>query len=214
MTALLKGERAGVDYEIEITERDSPVVVLALHGGAVEPGTDALARAVAGKEFSLYVFRSLDAAKGRLHHVTSHRFDEPRCLALAHRSRVALSIHGHDGAPPWVFPGGRNAALRKMVMDALIRNEMPVRFAPRLMGLHRRNVVNLPEGAGVQLEVTWGLRSELVAPLSMEGWAEGRITARGKAFAGALREVFLAVGAAGTAGKRAAPSKALAGEEN
>ncbi|MFQ5915576.1 MAG: poly-gamma-glutamate hydrolase family protein, partial [Nitrospinota bacterium] len=190
-------ERSGEDYEIEVLERGSPVLVLALHGGAVEPGSDVLARAVAGEEFNFYAFRSLDPAKGRLHHVTSHRFDEPRCLALAKGCRVALSIHGHDGAPPWVFPGGRNGALRKMVMDALIRRDIPVRFAPRLMGLHRKNVVNLPRTAGVQLEVTWGLLSESVSPLSAERWAEGRLTDRGKAFAGALRDVMLAVGETG-----------------
>lgn len=194
MTALMKAERAGVDYEIEVIERDSPVAVLALHGGAIEPGTDTLARAVAGEEFSFYAFRSLAPEKGRLHHVTSHRFDEPRCLALARRSRVALSIHGHDGATPWVFPGGRNPALRRMVMDALIRSRVPVRFSPRLMGLHPRNVVNLPETAGVQIEVTWGLRSESVSPLSVPRWQEGRLTDRGRAFAAALHEVLRAVG--------------------
>jgi phage replication-related protein YjqB (UPF0714/DUF867 family) len=193
MMALLKTEREGVDYEIESIERGSPVAVLALHGGAIEPGTDVLARAVAGDEFGFYAFRSLAPEKGRLHHVTSHRFDEPVCTALAGRSRVALSIHGHDAAPPWVFPGGRNAALRKMVMDALIRIGVPVRFAPRLMGLHRRNAVNLAKAAGVQIEVTWGLRSDLVAPLSVEGWADGRLTERGRVFTGALRKVLLDV---------------------
>lgn len=202
MTALMKAERAGVDYEIEVIERDSPVVVLALHGGAVEPGTDTLARAVAGEEFSFYAFRSLAPEKGRLHHVTSHRFDEPRCLALVRRSRVALSIHGHDGATPWVFPGGRNPALRRMVMDALIRSRVPVRFSPRLMGLHPKNIVNLPEAAGVQLEVTWGLRSEMVSPLSLEDGSGGRLTEEGEGFAGALRGVLRAVkgGAASLAG--------------
>ena len=193
MTALLERERDGVDYEIETIERDSPVAVLAVHGGTIEPGTDALARAVAGEAFSFYAFRSLVPEKGRLHHVTSHRFDEARCVALARRARVALSIHGHDGAPPWVFPGGRNMPLRKIVMDALIRRGVPVRFAPRLMGLHRKNVVNLPREAGVQLEVTWGLRAQLVAPLSVETWARGRLTGRGRDFAGALREALSAV---------------------
>ena len=197
MTALLEGEREGVDYEIETIERDSPVAVLAVHGGAIEPGTDALARAVAGEAFSFYAFRSLVPKKGRLHHVTSHRFDEARCVALARRARVALSIHGHDGAPPWVFPGGRNMGLRKMVMDALIRRGVPVRFAPRLMGLHRKNVVNLPRDAGVQIEVTWGLRTQLVAPLSVDTWAGGRLTRRGLAFVDALREALSAAGGGG-----------------
>ena len=190
MTALLEGERDGVDYEIEINQRNSSVVVLAIHGGAIEPGTDVLARAVAGESFSFYAFRSLDPTKGRLHHVTSHRFDEPQCLALVKRSRIALSIHGHDGAPPWVFPGGRNAAFRKVVMDALITKEVPVRFSPRLMGLHPRNVVNLPEAAGVQIEFTWGLRSELISPLSVDEWAEARLTDRGEMVAEALRDAF------------------------
>ena len=84
--------------------------------------------------------------------------------------------------------------LRKIVMDALIRRGVPVRFAPRLMGLHRKNVVNLPREAGVQLEVTWGLRAQLVAPLSVETWARGRLTRRGLAFVDALREALSAVG--------------------
>lgn len=203
MTALLEKEIEGVDFEIEMVERSSSVAVLALHGGAIEPGTDILARAVAGENFSFYAFRSRVPDKGRLHHVTSHRFDEPRCQSLARRARVALSIHGHDGAPPWVFPGGRNMGLRKMIMDALIRRGVPVRFAPRLRGMHRRNVVNLPETAGVQLEVTWGLRQEWVNPLSVEAWAEGRLTDRGAEVVSSLRHVLRAADG-GTAGSRAA----------
>lgn len=184
MTALLRGERAGWDYAIEWVRRDSPILVLAPHGGAIEEGTDTLARAIAGEDFSFYTFRSLRAEKARLHHVTSHRFDEPHCLELLRASALALSIHGYDAVLPVVFPGGRNMALRKLMMDALIRGGFPVRFHRRLMGLEPRNPVNLPAWAGVQLELSLGLRRELL------NGQEGGFTERGRQFVEAVRGVL------------------------
>lgn len=43
---LAAGERCGVDFSIYAVRRDSPVAIIAPHGGMIDPGTSDLARAI------------------------------------------------------------------------------------------------------------------------------------------------------------------------
>ena len=56
---LRQNEREGVDYEVvTVTEnRDPSVVVMAPHGGDIEPHTSLLAEEIETDEFSFYEFR-------------------------------------------------------------------------------------------------------------------------------------------------------------
>jgi phage replication-related protein YjqB (UPF0714/DUF867 family) len=53
------------------------VAVIAPHGGGIEPGTSELATAIAGDDFSLYLFEGLKSAGNGELHITSTNFDEP-----------------------------------------------------------------------------------------------------------------------------------------
>src|SRR5215510_1338193 len=97
---LARNETHGTDYRFVAVERlDSPVLIVALHGGSIEVGTSELAARIAGDEHSLFAFEGLKKAWGsnRDLHITSHCFDHPECFALVARSSVTLGIHGCKG---------------------------------------------------------------------------------------------------------------------
>ena len=91
---LARAEKAGVDYRIEVRDREHARSVLAIHGGHIEAGTAELARKIAGADWNLYVFEGLKSEGNRVLHLTSAHFDEPRARALARKSRLCLSLHG------------------------------------------------------------------------------------------------------------------------
>ncbi len=166
--ALAAREIEGVDYRICVTERASPVAIIAPHGGLIEPGTSQIAAAIAADRFSLYCFEGLNRANSARLHITSSRFDEPRALALVSASELAIGIHGRkdrgDDASIWV--GGLHEALRDAICEALAKagfKAKAVGDGHRLAGRSPANICNRSSiGAGVQLEVPKTLRMALV----------------------------------------------------
>jgi phage replication-related protein YjqB (UPF0714/DUF867 family) len=69
------------------------LAVVALHGGAIDPGSSEIANDIAGEESSFYAFEGLKAADNTDLHITATRFDEPMCLSLIGPSRVVVTIH-------------------------------------------------------------------------------------------------------------------------
>ena len=70
------------DYQIRAEDRSSAVVIIAPHGGTIEPETSLIAEAIAGRDHSYYLFEALKAGAHGDFHITSHRFDEPQALEL------------------------------------------------------------------------------------------------------------------------------------
>ena len=151
------------DYVIRSAERDSDVVLLAPHGGTIEPETSAIAEAIAGDTYSFYAFEALKpGAHGDLH-ITSHLFDEPTALDLVSRSRIAVAIHGRkDDGTDSVWLGGRAAALRDAIGAALREAGFEAERNTTLPGIHETNICNRTRhGEGVQLELSRSLRRKL-----------------------------------------------------
>ena len=107
----------GADFQIHIERRaTSGIAVVAPHGGAIEEGTSEIARAVAGSEFNLYLFEGLRASGSYAAlHLTSHRFDEPQCLALLAGCDQVIAIHGCRGAAPEALLGGLDDGLKMRI---------------------------------------------------------------------------------------------------
>lgn len=155
-------EREGVDYRVLVQEvAGAAVSIVAPHGGGIERGTSELARAIAGAEFNLYLFEGLkEKGNFRALHLTSRRFDEPRCLELVARSATVITLHGCKGERPEIYAGGRDEALRTRLVAAL----RAAGFATEEDGHHFRardeeNLCNRGlHGRGVQLELTAALR--------------------------------------------------------
>lgn len=162
-SALEAAEREGEAWVRESEDRGSRVLVLAPHGGWIEPMTTELARAVAGQDFSFYSFIAVkDRGNERLH-LTSHRFDDPVALAAAARADMVLAIHGERSSEEaFVMVGGGGHALRGALEKSLRQAGFPLR-EPRdgLGGRHKKNICNRGAmGGGGQLELSEGLRRQ------------------------------------------------------
>ena len=117
---LARMETRGTDYDIDIQHQPkSTAVVVAPHGGGIEPGTCKIAKSISGDELSFYCFRGLKTERNERLHITSHHFDEPECLALLAQHSIVLSIHGCDQAGERIFLGGLDRSLTVRLSDAL-----------------------------------------------------------------------------------------------
>lgn len=152
-----------VDYRIRGEDRGTPVVILAPHGGSIEPETSQIAEAIAGTEFSFYAFEALKAGAHGDFHITSHRFDEPRALDIVSRSFTAVAIHGRkDDGSDTVWMGGRGCVLRDAIGEALRDAGFEAELNRTLPGVHETNICNRTRsGEGVQLELPRSLRRRL-----------------------------------------------------
>lgn len=110
--ALAAAEEEGVDFEIVVVKRIPPrVVLIAPHAGGIEPRTGPIAREIAGTALSLYCFRGLKKNGNRDLHVTSHQFNELRCLNLINDHEWVVAIHGCEKAEDHVFLSGLDKPL-------------------------------------------------------------------------------------------------------
>ncbi len=99
----------GTDFRVRAIARvESPVLVLAPHGGGIEIGTSQLAARVARRQHSLFTFEGLKPPwQNRGLHITSHNFDHPRCLemlALQRSGRGDSRLQGRHlpDLPGWI----------------------------------------------------------------------------------------------------------------
>lgn len=161
MTELLRHEAEEDDYEFEIEEedRDARVLVMAPHGGGIEPGTTPLARSIAADDFVFYSFKGVSDGGNRCLHVTSTSFDEPEAVRLAEQAEVVLAVHGKSGDGEFVMVGGRHSELVDQVQDLLEKLEIETRDpTPRVAAASPRNICNRCQEGGVQLELSKPLR--------------------------------------------------------
>ncbi|RYH01901.1 replication protein [Salipiger sp. IMCC34102] len=160
---LAAASQAGVDYRIRCEDRGSRVVILAPHGGSIEPETAMIAQAIAGETLSFYAFEALNPGAHGDFHITSHLFDEPQALALVGRAETAVALHGRkDDGTDTVWLGGRDEALGDAIGAALGAAGFDAARDTRLPGVHKTNICNRTRsGRGVQLELPMTLRRRL-----------------------------------------------------
>ena len=155
-------ERMGQDYRIQTIERpDSPVLILAPHGGTIEIGTSELAVLIAGCDHSLFLFEGLKPyGSNRELHITSHRFDHPECLALTSAHPIAIAVHGCRGESQ-IYVGGLDSHLSSLLNERLTAAGLPASTdGHRYPGRNPLNICNRStRGRGAQLEITNDLRT-------------------------------------------------------
>jgi phage replication-related protein YjqB (UPF0714/DUF867 family) len=171
---LARRHRRGIDYEVIVQRRAaSSVAVVAPHGGGIERATSAIARALAGDDHNLYLFEGRLAERNfETLHLTSHRFDEPDCLALVAQCEHVLTVHGCNARgelaepDPGVLLGGLDVALKARLAAALGAAGVPVLTgAHRFPARHPDNICNRGRRrVGVQLELTGRLRGGPLEP--------------------------------------------------
>ncbi|WP_352475109.1 poly-gamma-glutamate hydrolase family protein [Mesorhizobium sp. M0085] len=161
-------EVLGVDYRICLTDRKSPIAIVAPHGGRIEGGTSEVAAAIARGDHSIYCFEGL--IPGRPHadlHIRSELFDEPQGCDLVMAAEIAIGIHGRADKedPETTSMGGRDVALRDAIAAALGSAGFEAAIAAKgLRGEDPNNICNRGcRMEGVQLEIPKTLRDRLVA---------------------------------------------------
>lgn len=160
--ALLAAHREGEDFDRTIVLRQAArTVLLAPHGGRIEPHTAEIASEIAGDTFSLYCFRSRRRKAEANLHVTSHQFDDPKCLDLVAKHSIAVAIHGCQGTQPQVFLGGRDSTLAVELAAALRAAGIAVQSDGHAYpGTHPMNICNRTASqVGVQFELTMPFRT-------------------------------------------------------
>ena len=164
---LAKRFQEGRDFEIVARRSVSGTLIMAIHGGRIEPGTETIARLVAAEDHGLYIFKgSLPEGNAALHLASTH-FDEPRALDLVSAALNVLSIHDCRGGAEFVVAGGRDREGRRRLVAALEAAGVTTRTDShqQIQGRHPDNICNrCPGEMGIQLEISAALRRRLVDP--------------------------------------------------
>ena len=159
----------GQDYRIRIELRDPRVLIMAPHGGKIEPTTAEIAAAIAADNYSFYCFEGLKTDSRPLH-IESHLFDEPRALQVVQKADVVITIHGQiDQKEEFVMVGGLNDSLRSEITRELEGVGFQTRVPTEgLMGTDSQNICNRGKlRRGVQLEVSRKVRDLLKTNLEL-----------------------------------------------
>lgn len=191
-STLTKNARQDRDFRVRLLERRGTTVVVAPHGGEIEPGTSEIAEAIAGDDFSFYAFEGIKPRNNCELHITSTRFDEPKGIALITASPRAITIHGEDSERQVVFLGGTDARILNQLRDSLAVSGFSVERhkSPFLQGKEPANICNrAANGVGVQLELSRGLRLSFFTSLSKSG--RRTKTERFHEFVASVRKVIL-----------------------
>ena len=157
-------EVEGQDYRIRIELRDPRVLIMAPHGGRIEPATAEIAEAIAGTNYSFYAFEGLKKDGNRGLHIESHLFDEPRALKTIEKADVVITVHGQiDQKEEFVMTGGLHTPLRSEIARQLEASGFQTRPPVEgLMGTDPQNICNRGKlRQGVQLEVSRKVRDLL-----------------------------------------------------
>lgn len=159
-------EVEGQDYRIMVELRDPRVLIMAPHGGKIEPATSEIAEEIAGMDYSFYTFEGLKADGNSVLHIESHLFDEFRALQTVEKADIVVTVHGQiDQRDEFVMVGGLNDGLRSEIERQLEASGFKTRPpTERLLGTDRMNICNRGKlRQGVQLEISRKVRDVLRA---------------------------------------------------
>ena len=165
-------ECLGVDFGIRLNNLSVPVAIIAPHGGKIEWGTSEIAAAIAGNVYNLYCFEGMKSKDNRDLHITSTRFDEPKCVNLISACDLVVAVHGCQGDDQTIYLGGRDKDLREAIRENLQNAGFTTETHadPNLQGVNPDNICNRGRrGRGVQLEISKGLRTALLQASLTEG---------------------------------------------
>lgn len=162
---LKKYQKEGIAFKITESFVESPITIIAPHGGLIEFGTSEIARLIAGTSFNLYLFEGIKSNSNFELHITSDNFDEPRAIRIMKRSELGISIHGFKNDKiELIAIGGANKVVGAKLAIELQKIGVNIDFpSARFKGESLENIVNKPKNYGVQLELSSILRENLLS---------------------------------------------------
>ncbi|MEW6634320.1 MAG: poly-gamma-glutamate hydrolase family protein [Pseudomonadota bacterium] len=165
--ALKAAKVENIDYRIVVRRgaRTGNAVVIAPHGGKIEPRTSLIAETIAGSDLDMYCFEGLMPQSNRELHITSRNFDEESALELLRKKSVVVAIHGRQDRddPSTVYMGGKDAALISEIVGLLQNAGFNTKEDGHpFPGIHDLNIANRGlTGKGAQLEIPFSLRQRM-----------------------------------------------------
>ena len=170
---------AGRDFRIEFGDTNiDRCLLIAPHGGGIEPGTAEIMRAVAELGgWAWYEFAGfLRQGNKEALHLRSIHFDEPTLVGLLPRAAFVVAFHGaNESKESVVYVGGKWEPGRRTVAESInaALGNHGIRASDataddataHLSGLEGSNLTNRGRLAkGVQLEFSRGARNRLFPP--------------------------------------------------
>ncbi|GAK13596.1 poly-gamma-glutamate hydrolase family protein [Geomicrobium sp. JCM 19039] len=184
----------GQDYDIHVSAKQR--MIIAPHGGGIEPGTSELTRLLAERTgMGFYIFEGRQRSGNADMHITSTHFDEPTCVHVVGESTTTLAIHGYLGKPEQreTIIGGRDEQLKRETLCALQTAGFTARIAEQgtlFSGQSPRNIVNMNRCLkGVQLEISLAQRMMFFHNFTLPHRMESR-TGECLSYVTALSEVY------------------------
>jgi len=171
----LRKNESPKSYEIDYCDRSSKFVIIAPHGGGIEPGTSELSEHIAGNTLSYFNFKGVKNKSNKDLHIASERYDELQARSLVQSTDVAVSIHGKEGNDEKVYIGGLNANLISELTTVLEESGFTVSktLPTGLAGRNPNNICNdCKSNEGLQIEISHGLREKLFKDLTKKGRKE------------------------------------------
>lgn len=163
---LRKNEREGKDFEIEFQNRNSRILIMAPHGGLIEPGTTEIARVIATNKFSFYSLIGKKKSGNYRMHLDSVAFDEPLAEKAVALADYVITIHGERGDKGQVLIGGLARDLIEKISSNLIKKGFSLERGgkrPGLGGINPKNLCNRgSKKEGIQIEIDSKLRNDLL----------------------------------------------------
>jgi len=161
---LFSDERMEVDYDICVSARRCLVLIMAPHGGAIEPGTSQVARQIAGDDYSLFLFEGKKTSGNWQLHIRSDNYELPQALTMAHKADWLITIHGCKNEDQVTLVGGRDTQLKRRISEELTINGFHVNTSSgiSLGGMSSKNICNRNRrNVGVQMELSNGQRRQM-----------------------------------------------------
>lgn len=165
--ALRAAKIENTDYRIVVRRgaRTGGAIVMAPHGGKIEPRTSLITETIAGRDLDMYCFEGLMPESNRELHITSRNFDEATALELLRTKSTVVTIHGRQDRDDLatVYLGGKDAALISEIACRLQEAGFQTKKDNHpFPGIQDSNIVNRGlTGKGAQLEVPLSLRRRL-----------------------------------------------------
>ena len=204
---LQSGYVIGRDFRVAFGDSKIELCLLiAPHGGGIEPGSSEIMRAVAEVGgWAWYEFAGF-LRKGNKDalHISSTDFDEPTLQSMLPRAGFLFAFHGaSESGEPIVYVGGKWTLGRRTAVESIngsftkhgIRavDATDDAAVAHLRGLDDSNITNLGKrGEGIQLEFSRGARNLLFPPDSSRearGYRSARLRPLATSIDGAIKQL-------------------------
>jgi phage replication-related protein YjqB (UPF0714/DUF867 family) len=176
---LKSGYVLGRDFRVAFGDSKIELCLLiAPHGGGIEPGSSEIMRAVAETGgWAWYEFAGfLRKGNKEALHISSTDFDEPTLKSMLPQAGFVIAFHGaSESTEPIVYVGGKWKLGRQTVIESIsgafkkhgiqAADAISNAVSAHLRGLDDSNITNLGKRSeGIQLEFSRGARNLLFPP--------------------------------------------------